>query len=190
MKSLRPLILTAAALAIFASGPGAIFGSANSAMAETPKHRQQMEIKTLKKKGMAKDLKPNLWIDLRPITSHPLGPVPGGPNSGYCGPGVGGSGGVSNWVKIKVRNLGNKTTEPFDIKIIFDDAAPADRMKQENYGTLGPNSNGSSVGAQIPASAWKSGIARFTIIADPTKKVRETNENNNVVKSHCSAPAG
>ncbi|MEP4191135.1 MAG: CARDB domain-containing protein [Sneathiella sp.] len=156
-------------------------------MAETPKHRQQMKLNPIKKRGMAKDLKPNLWVDLRPVTSHPLGPVPGGPNSGYCGPGVNG---VSDWVKIKIINQGNTASKKFDIKIIFDDADPADKMKQENYGTLGPGASGSSVGAQIPASAWKSGIARFTIIADPTKKVRESNENNNIVKSHCSEPAG
>ncbi len=196
MNALKSLVFTASAVAILAAGPVAYFSPTDMAHADSS--RSQQETKkgpanegprqdTTRKKTWTKTFLP----DMRVITSYPQTGQPGAPSTGHCGPGISGGGGASKWVNIKVKNFGNKTSGPgkFKIKWIFDDANPAEKTVQEYYTILLPGESGSSIGAPIPASAWKSGVARYTLIVDPDKEVQESNEANNVAKGFCSAPA-
>lgn len=196
MNALKSLVFTASAVAILAAGPVTYFAPADMAHAETKKSQQETKKGPLhrdtkegpRQKTWTKTFKPDLQI----VMSYPQIGQPGAPSTGHCGPAGNGSGGASKWVNIKVKNFGNATSGPnkFKIKFIFDDADPAEKTVQEYHAILQPGQSGVAIGAVIPASAWQSSVARYTLIVDPDKEVQESNEANNVAKGFCSAPAG
>ena len=115
---------------------------------------------------------------------YPVGPLPGAPMSGYCGPNQGG--GVAKTVVVPVRNNGNKSVDHFMVKVSF-----AGHTHSKAYGPLSPGATDTD-SFVIPNGAWNSGTASFSIEIDSTHKVNEglSGEKNNVVNSYCVAPAG
>ena len=63
--------------------------------------RPTHQMKILKPKRGVKDLSPNKYVDLVPLAPNPVGPLPGAPNSGFCGSNLGG--GVAKHVLTSVK---------------------------------------------------------------------------------------
>ncbi|GJL86130.1 MAG: hypothetical protein DHS20C02_19050 [Micavibrio sp.] len=126
-------------------------------------------------------------IDLEPLAPNPVGPLPGAPNSGFCGSNQGG--GVAKVILTSVKNNGNAAGGNFHNKVIFPDADPADKVQEDSYTDGGPGFTPAKVFFNIPASAWKNGKASFMFIVDSKSEVNETNELNNIFSGHCVEPA-
>jgi hypothetical protein len=149
--------------------------------------RPTHKMKIFKHKRGVKDLAPNKYVDLVPLAPNPVGPLPGAPNSGFCGSNLGG--GVAKHVLTSVKNNGNTAGGTFHNKVIFPHADPADRVQEDSYTDSNPGFNPAKVFFVIPASAWKNGKASFMFIVDSKKAVGESSELNNIYSGHCVEPA-
>ena len=149
--------------------------------------RPVQQMKILKHKRGVKDLAPNKYVDLVPLAPNPVGPLPGAPNSGFCGSNLGG--GVAKHVLTSVKNNGNTAGGNFHNKVIFPHADPADRVQEDSYTDGGPGFTPAKVFFVIPASAWKNGKASFMFIVDSKKAVGESSELNNIYSGYCVEPA-
>ena len=130
------------------------------------------------------------WTDLEPLAPNPVGPLPGAPNSGFCGSNQGG--GVAKVILTSVKNNGTKPGGNFHNKVIFPNADPADPLQtqEDSYTDGGPGFTPAKIFFNIPASAWKNGKASFMFIVDSKSEVNENNELNNIYSGHCVEPAG
>ena len=189
MKTLHTILLGAAAFSILIAGSAATASAASPSKErlETSKPTGGVKVNPTHTKRPS-NLAPAPFTDLVPLAPNPVGSLPGAPNSGFCGTNQGG--GVAKVVLTSVKNNGTKAGGNFHNKVIFTDAAPADRVHEDPYTDAGPGFTPAKIFFNIPASAWKNGKAKFTFIVDSRKKVSETNENNNKVSSYCVAPAG
>ncbi len=189
MKTVHTLMLGVAAFSILIAGSASMANASSSSKERLENSRPSGGTKVnpthTKRPGK---FAPAPFTDLAPLAPNPVGPLPGAPNSGFCGTNQGG--GVAKVVLTSVKNNGTKAGGNFHNKVIFLDAAPADRVHEDPYTDAGPGFTPAKVFFNIPASAWKNGKARFTFIVDSRKKVSETNENNNKVTSYCVEPAG
>jgi outer membrane lipoprotein SlyB len=135
----------------------------------------------------SKNLAAKKYVDLVPLAPNPVGPLPGAPNSGFCGSNLGG--GAAKHVLTSVKNNGNTAGGTFHNKVIFPQADPADRVQEDSYTDAGQGFNPAKVFFVIPASAWKNGKASFMFIVDSKKAVGESSELNNIYSGHCVEPA-
>ena len=123
---------------------------------------------------------------------YPGGKPPGAPRSAFCGDNQGG--GAAKTVIFGAQNKGRGAAGPFMVRVTFPDAKKLKRVQEVKVGHLpSAGSSGSTTVRQftIPASAWKSGVAKFEMRVDPYNKVKEgkTGETNNIRTGFCVAPA-
>lgn len=118
---------------------------------------------------------------------YPNGPLVGAPMSGYCGSNQGG--GVAKSVVVAVKNNGSETVGHFMVKVTFVDAYTS---LSRAYGPINPGPAADIDSWTIPNSAWKHGMARFTVEIDSDKQISEgvAGEANNYMEGYCVAPAG
>ena len=123
------------------------------------------------------------WVDLYGQPYYPA-VYEGLPGNYYCSFLTGGDT-VSKAVQVKVRNGGTKPAGNVQVTFQF---AGGKTVKQ----TLPMNNVNASYifEAVIPASAWQSNTASFTIRIDHPNKVAESNELNNTISSFCMGPEG
>lgn len=129
-------------------------------------------------------LQPMPTVDLH-VEPHFPKTYEGTPGHFYCSQLHGGLA-LSKAVMFKVINDGNTPAGPIKVVVEFKGAKTITRQVNSSVA----NGAGSAVSVDIPATAWKSGTASFTIRVDHPNKVAETNEHNNVVKSFCAGPQG
>lgn len=126
---------------------------------------------------------PKATVDLRVAPVMPA-TLQGSPGHFYCAPLWGGNP-LPTSIVFYVLNDGNTNAGPVSLRVEFK-GAKAITKKVNSV----PAGAGGAHHVDIPASAWQSGTASFTIRVDHPNKVAETNEHNNVVSSFCTGPQG
>ena len=126
--------------------------------------------------------------DLVHVQPYPNGVPQGAPSSGHCGPNNGG--GAAKLVVFKVRNDGSAEAGVFRVKVTF---TASGNSFETSYGPMAAGPATWSHSFPIPADAWSSGTAPFTVLLDSRNEVEEggvRGEKNNLASSFCVAPAG
>lgn len=121
---------------------------------------------------------------------HPAGPLPGAPNTGYCGKQAGGSSGVAGEVVLGVRNAGFNPVPQFFVSVTMKGANNTTSTINKPVGPLGP---GAVATATFPLNkaAWQMGLAPFKMKIDTGNHVEEgIGEANNQLEYACVEPAG
>jgi hypothetical protein len=112
-------------------------------------------------------------------------PVEGLPNQGYCWKSP--PGGPASHVIFALANNGGTTAPPSVVQVQFDDAG----VREIDAPELPPGQFHSWL-VTIPEGCYPGsyhGSCTYTIVADATNGVAETDESNNAVDSKCLLPA-
>ncbi len=130
---------------------------------------------------------PNLRLKL----PNPYGPLPGAPNSGFCGSSQGG--GAAKYVTVHVVNKGTAPAGMFKVRVTFTDAPAYAKTVEKDFGPFPVGPTADLAGFPIPNSAWNNGMARFVIQIDPYMQIDEggkAGKKDNSAESYCVAAAG
>ncbi|HIC80655.1 MAG TPA: hypothetical protein EYP07_06775 [Kiloniellaceae bacterium] len=130
---------------------------------------------------------PNLRLRL----PNPYGPLPGAPNSGFCGSSQGG--GAAKYVTVHVVNKGTAPAGMFKVRVTFTDAPAHAKTVEKDFGPFPVGPTADLAGFPIPNSAWSNGMARFVIQIDPYMQIDEggkAGKKDNTKESYCVAAAG
>lgn len=109
------------------------------------------------------------------------------PESGYCGP----WNGANQKVRVNVVNAGSAPSGPSQVRINFLYSGSG-LQAIANVPPIDAGNGSYLVEFNVPAGAWSPGghsSYHFTLTADSSGAVSESNEGNNTATSYCMGPA-